>query len=293
MILHRNVVAVVLGTLMCTAAIGCGSTPPPKELMDARAAYSKAEKGPASQLAPAEVHEAKVALDRAEQAFGNEPKGEETIDFAYIAQRKAELAEAKAGIKAATRDKENAQKDMQTTMAGVTQKTQSELSQTREQLAATGQQLAAERQARIEAEKRARDAMDKLAVAAALAVKEEPRGTVITLPGNVLFATGKTELLPAAQEKLNQVAVALKNQEDHKMVVEGHTDSQGNETSNLDLSQRRAQTVRDFLVSRGVSSDKISAAGVGQARPVGDNKTAEGRAQNRRVEIIVQPVEKR
>jgi outer membrane protein OmpA-like peptidoglycan-associated protein len=77
------------------------------------------------------------------------------------------------------------------------------------------------------------------------------------------------------------------------MIVEGHTDSQGSEASNQELSQRRAQSVRDYLVSRGVPNDIISATGVGQHRPVSDNTTATGRANNRRVEIIVQPVEKR
>ena len=77
------------------------------------------------------------------------------------------------------------------------------------------------------------------------------------------------------------------------MVVEGHTDSQGTESSNIDLSQTRAQTVRDYLVSRGVPNDKVTAQGLGQSRPIADNKSREGRAQNRRVEIIVQPIEKR
>jgi len=135
--------------------------------------------------------------------------------------------------------------------------------------------------------------MDKLAVAGALAVRDEPRGTVITLPGNVLFQSGKDNLLPAAQQKLDAVALALKDQEEHKMVVEGHTDSQGSESSNIDLSQRRAQTVRDYLVSRGVPNDKITAIGIGQGRPVASNSSPDGRAANRRVEIIVQPLEKR
>jgi outer membrane protein OmpA-like peptidoglycan-associated protein len=99
--------------------------------------------------------------------------------------------------------------------------------------------------------------------------------------------------LPGAQQKLDQVAEALKNQADHKMIVEGHTDSQGTESSNIELSQRRAQSVRDYLVSRGVPSDIITSTGLGQSRPVSDNSTPTGRANNRRVEIIVQPVEKR
>ena len=116
---------------------------------------------------------------------------------------------------------------------------------------------------------------------------------VITLSGSVLFASNKDALLPAAQERLGQVADALKTQDDHKIVVEGHTDSQGSAASNQGLSERRAQSVVSYLVSRGVPTDKIRAQGLGPNRPVSDNATVEGRANNRRVEIIVQPVEGR
>ncbi|HKQ70701.1 MAG TPA: OmpA family protein [Polyangiaceae bacterium] len=279
---------------------GCGTSLPPRELVDARSSYEKAKNGQAAQLKPDSVHEAKVALDQAEAAFNDDATSDRTRDLSYIAGRKAELSMSQAGQAAALAQKEQAAKDVLSLQQQGLQKAQGELNQTKQQLAAageklqaTGAQLEQEKKARQDAEKRARDAMDKLAVAAALAVKEESRGTVITLPGSVLFQSAKWDLLPAAQDKLNQVAEALKNQADHKMVVEGHTDSQGTEASNDQLSQRRAQTVRDYLVSRGVPSDIISASGVGQHRPIADNKSPEGRANNRRVEIIVQPIEKR
>ena len=280
--------------------VACGSSLPPRELSDARSAFEKAKTGQAAQLKPEMVHEAKVALDQAEQSFADDPSSDRTRDLSYIAGRKSELAMAQAGQAAAIAQKEQAAKDLMTIQAQGLQKAQGELSQTRQQLAGateklqmTGKQLEEEKKARELAEKRARDAMDKLAVAAALAVKEEPRGTVITLPGAVLFPSAKWDFLPGARGKLDQVAEALKNQADHKMIVEGHTDSQGNESSNMELSQKRAQAVRDYLVSRGVPADIISATGLGQGRPVADNRTAEGRQNNRRVEIVVQPVEKR
>jgi outer membrane protein OmpA-like peptidoglycan-associated protein len=262
---------------------------PPKELLDARSAYDKAKASEATQLKPESLHEAKVALDQAELAYQDDATSDRTRDLSYVAERKSELAVALAGQSAAQAQKEQASKEMLQNL----QRAQGELTTTKQQLAAAGEKLEVERKARQDAEKRARDAMDKLAVAAALAVKEEARGTVITLPGNVLFSSGKWDLLPGAQEKLDHVADALKNQADHRMVVEGHTDSQGTESSNVELSQRRAQSVREYLVSRGVPADIISATGLGQSRPVADNRTAEGRANNRRVEIIVQPVEKR
>ena len=95
---------------------------------------------------------------------------------------------------------------------------------------------------------------------------------VITLSGSVLFASNKDALLPAAQERLGQVADALKTQDDHKIIVEGHTDSQGSAASNQGLSERRAQSVVSFLVSRGVPTDQIRAQGLG---PIGRSPTTD------------------
>jgi outer membrane protein OmpA-like peptidoglycan-associated protein len=90
--------------------------------------------------------------------------------------------------------------------------------------------------------------------------------------------------------KLDQVAEALKAQDsDKRMIVEGHTDSQGSDRINQPLSLNRAGAVRDYLVAHGVESDKISAVGMGSSRPLVNNKNAENRANNRRVEIIIQP----
>ena len=113
---------------------------------------------------------------------------------------------------------------------------------------------------------------------------------VITLSGSVLFQSAKSDLLPGAQVKLNDVAAALtKEDPDSKMIVEGHTDSQGAASFNQDLSQHRADSVRTYLISRGISSDRITAQGLGAGRPIADNASPEGRANNRRVEIVVQP----
>jgi outer membrane protein OmpA-like peptidoglycan-associated protein len=277
-------------TVLTMLAVGCASAPPPPELLDARSAYIRAESGPAAQLKPDSLHEAKVALDKAERAYSDDPKEQKTRDIAYLAVRRAELAEVEGREAKAAQDKARAEKEI----AGLTQ---SQLSNARQQLASasdrltgTEQQLASERAAREAAEKRAREAIDRLAAAAAGSIKQETRGTVITIPGSVLFASAKTALLPGAQAKLNAVADALKEQADHEIIVEGHTDGQGSDASNLELSQGRAQSVRDYLVSRGVPANRIKAVGVGEARPVADNNNPEGRANNRRVEIIVAPV---
>ena len=106
----------------------------------------------------------------------------------------------------------------------------------------------------------------------------------------MLFVSAKSDLLPSAQAKLDDVAKALGQQNpESKIVIEGHTDSQGNASYNQDLSQRRADSVRSYLVAHGIASDRISAQGFGMTRSIADNASPEGRANNRRVEIVVQP----
>jgi len=120
-------------------------------------------------------------------------------------------------------------------------------------------------------------------------VTEEARGTVITLSGSVLFASGQATLLPIAQERLDQVARMLLDNPGRSIRIEGHTDSRGSAARNQELSRLRAESVRQYLISRSVPADLVRAEGIGSARPVADNRTAEGRANNRRVEIIVEP----
>lgn len=273
---------------LLTTAVGCGSTLPPKELVDARAAYQAASKGAASQQAPAELHVAKQALDQAERSFNDEGDAPQTKDYAYIAIRKSQLADASARALIAQKDKEAADREAATLTADQLRNAQKELSSTKQHLEKTQDQLAAEKLAREAAEKKAAQALADLQKIAA--VTQESRGMVITLSGAVLFASNQSSLLPAAMLKLNEVADALiKGNPDSNITVEGHTDSQGQRQYNMDLAKKRADAVRDQLVARGVASDRIKAVGVGPDRPIADNKTAEGRANNRRVEIIVEP----
>ena len=104
---------------------------------------------------------------------------------------------------------------------------------------------------------------------------------------NVCFGPGVCKL-PGAQSRLDDVAGALVSAKERTVLVEGHTDSRGGRDANMALSQRRAEAVRSYLVSRGYPAEKIEARGIGQDRPVGENGTPEGRANNRRVEIVVE-----
>lgn len=272
----------LVGTALNLAA--CATTQPTKELLDARDAYSRSEQGKAREYNPAALHEAKVALDKAEAAFEEDPESQQARDEAYVALRRAQRAEIEASTMAWEQRKERARSAANQAQAKGLEKAQTDLESTRDQL----QQ---EKAAREAAEAKARETLAKLAAANAAAVKEEPRGTVITLAGGVLFASNKSVLLPGAQNSLGQIADALKEQQDKRILIEGHTDSRGSDATNQALSQARAESVAAFLISRGVPSEHITTAGLGPSRPVADNNTAEGRANNRRVEIVIQNAE--
>jgi outer membrane protein OmpA-like peptidoglycan-associated protein len=264
---------------------GCAASVPPTELVNARQAYQHATTGQAALLVPAELHKAQEALAIAEKSFLDEPQSFRTRDLAYVADRKAKMAEALATIAAGNAITAKANKDYQATQTEIVKNTKEDLAASERSGVLKAQQLAAEQQVRIDAEKRAADAQAELARLAA--VKEEARGLVITLSGSVLFASSKSELLPAAQSRLNQVAEALMATKERKLTVEGHTDSQGSSSYNQVLSQQRADAVRSYIISRGYPAEMIQAQGIGKDRPVADNGNPEGRANNRRVEIIV------
>ena len=273
-------------TLLAGYGVGCAATPPPPELLDARSAYIRAESGPAAQLKPDSLHEARVALDKAERAYTDDPSDQRTRDVAYFASRRAQRAEVEGREAKAVQDKARAERELASLTQVQLSRTRQQLASASERLGSTEQQLANERATREAAETRQREAMERLSATAN--VKKDARGTIITVPGAVLFATGKSAMMPGAQAKLTAVADALKESGgDQEIIVEGHTDSQGSEASNMRLSQTRAENVRDFLVTRGVPANKIRAKGVGESTPVADNRTAEGRANNRRVEIIM------
>lgn len=99
------------------------------------------------------------------------------------------------------------------------------------------------------------------------------------------FATGSSKLLPGASAKLDEVVQAAKDHPEISFEVSGYTDNMGNAQANVRLSQARADAVKAYLVGKGVAASRIDTRGFGAQDPVADNRTAEGRAQNRRVEI--------
>ena len=104
---------------------------------------------------------------------------------------------------------------------------------------------------------------------------------------NVFFATGSAKLLPKSYKSLDEVAMIMKADDLFQIQIDGHTDAQGDDAKNQVLSDSRAKAVKDYLVSKGVPEARTNATGYGETKPVADNKTAAGRAKNRRVEMTV------
>lgn len=231
--------------------VGCASTPDPTTaLLEAQQAYQSAKSNPdVLRYAPDQLAEAEQTLRRAEST-------ETVVDMnskAYIANNQVKTAEAVTS-----------QKMAEARIAELT------AIRDRVQLEVRDSELASTREALAE-----------------LQAKQTSRGTVVTL-GSVLFATGRSELLPGAQASVDRLARYLTENATKTALIEGHTDSTGSDTTNLRLSQDRADAVRMALLSRGIDPMRITATGLGSSRPVAPNSTVEGRQQNRRVEIIIQ-----
>jgi outer membrane protein OmpA-like peptidoglycan-associated protein len=286
-------ISIALVTAPAVLAACGGERIPPKALVDARAEFAKAKSGVTMQLDPTDVHEADLALQRAEGAFNDAPDDPSTIDLAIIAQRKAEIAEAEAAALKSRRDAEEAKRQFTDLMSTQLRSARGQLDQTKQQLSSSQERLRAEQETSAEQQRRLADLEAKLkdardTIAKIAAVKDDDRGMVITLQGEVLFQTGKWDLKAGAMAKLDQIAEALRGKE-QSMVVFGFTDNVGARDMNLDLSQKRANSVRDYLISRGIPQDLITAQGKGPDNPISENTSVEGRASNRRVEIVVQP----
>jgi outer membrane protein OmpA-like peptidoglycan-associated protein len=288
--MRHSATIVTLGLVLNAA---CASNAPTTQLKDAREAYQDARTSEASELTPDKLYEAKVALDRAEEAHRDDPGSYRERSLAYVAHRQSELAMTHGRIAKARLEERNADvrfADLQSRMLDQSKQqvasAERELAQKDNALQQNAQALKSERTARNAAEERTKAALQSLKDVAK--IKEDARGTVITLDGAVLFASGQTQLLAIAEKTLSDVAKVLKELEPGSTVnIVGYTDSVGSNDNNLRLSEQRAQSVRAYLVSQGVDSSKLLAVGRGEDQPIASNDTPEGRANNRRVELII------
>lgn len=121
----------------------------------------------------------------------------------------------------------------------------------------------------------------------AVAAIPEPRRQAVTLGADASFDTGKADLKPEGQAMLDQLVVKLKEINFDAIAITGHTDNVGSDVANQRLSERRALAVKTYLAKHGIDQARIKTAGRGKASPIADNKTAQGRARNRRVEVVI------
>lgn len=303
--MRRNRIRWTWSALGVALLAACATTTalPSQQLVDARQAYEIAREGPAATWAPSALLDAKRALADAEGAVGTD----QADHYAYIALRLAQIAQARGDQAAAAVQLERAHAARNALMGKREQLAQDEIARQRIELEKRNAELEAERQARIssyaeadaraqelrverearaQAEKERNEAMQTLREFAG--IQETERGLVVTLAGSLLFRSDEAVLLPIAQAKLDQVALALRQLgENQAFVIEGHTDSRGTEDFNRRLSAARAQAVRAYLVSRGVPAEQVVAIAKGEDEPVASNNSPEGRANNRRVEIVI------
>lgn len=280
----------MIAALLAVPSFAACAHDPTKELVAAREAYEDASKGPANELAPADVYEAGKALALAEQAHDDKPASDKERDLAYVAHRKAALAQAKADQSVAQDDAKNAKQTYVSTLEQQKDSSQQQLAQANSSLDATQQALDAEQKRRNDLQNQLGSAMASLDELGKM--KQDGGRTVITLDGSVLFTSDSSKLLAPAMTKLQKVAEVISEYGDkYRVRVEGHTDSRGAANHNLSLSESRAASVREFLVGRGVEPAVITSVGRGEDAPIAPNTTAEGRADNRRVELVIEPVD--
>jgi outer membrane protein OmpA-like peptidoglycan-associated protein len=211
---------------------------------------------------------------------------------ADTARRNAEQAQAQSDEDARRRvqaEAANAEAQQQQTAAlAAQQQAQSEAEAARRATQDAQQQTAVAEQGRQQAEQQREELRARLLAQLnqVLQTKDSARGLIVSMP-DVLFAFNKYTLKPEARERLARISGIVLAYPDLHLQVEGYTDSIGSDQYNQELSEKRAATVRDYLVSSGVSINNVGAQGFGKADPVADNSTAAGRKLNRRVDMVV------
>ena len=271
----------IAGISLALTMAGCASVPITNPALEnARSAVNTAEADPnVSKYAALDLHTARTELDEAEAAaVARDERG--ITQPAYLATQTARLAQLKASAKA----------NDARVAAGRAERDQIQLNARTKEVDSA---LLARDQAtqKTESANAARDQATQQAAALqieidALKAKPTDRGLVLTL-GDVLFDTGKADLNPGASRNLDQLVQFLTDHAERRVEIDGYTDSVGTDSFNLDLSQRRADTVKSVLVHRGIDSARIVSRGYGKEFGVASNADSGGRQLNRRVEIVI------
>jgi outer membrane protein OmpA-like peptidoglycan-associated protein len=280
----------------------------PLELYEAINAVQIAKAEGADRYATSTFQSAEQQLQNAQSMDDKHSERKQEITYARAAVQTAEDARIIAIRKRKAEDQARLKQQQQEAEQSAQQ---SQLQAQQAQMQAQQAQLAAQQAAAQQAAAQAQAAQAELAAAQAkqsqqqavnqaeemrerlkqqlnqvLNTQETARGLIVNM-SDVLFDTGKYTLKPEAQVMLAKVSGILLAYPGLKLQVEGYTDNVGGEAYNQKLSEERAQAVGDFLESQGVQQANLTAAGFGMADPVADNSTAAGRAENRRVELVV------
>lgn len=259
-------------SLLLTTVAACSSAPKMAEgISDIRTELNTLQaKNELAILAPAAISQAEEAVRAAEQPVKNEQLSQHLV---FVADRKVNIALAQAQSRFAedqqkvlAKNRDDARLDARTTEAN--------------------QAHQDARLARADAADARQESDDAQAQLALLNARESERGWVVTL-GDVLFDTGKANLKSSTSQHLTNLAAFLGKYPQRGAIIEGYTDSVGTEEYNLGLSERRADSVSNFLQAQGVQSSRLSSQGKGESFPVANNESASGRQQNRRVEVII------
>ncbi|HEX5056339.1 MAG TPA: OmpA family protein [Gammaproteobacteria bacterium] len=280
--------AFMIGAFSVT--VGCSSTMPPRDaaVESARRDFLVIAQEPyIQQYAPIAYANAKKSIDETERLWREGASAEELEHQAYLARKKVAIAREEAGLNRSEQQIDEAEGHRKDVL----------LEAREQQLQSANRRAAtAEEQAefmRMDAEHARGDAERMQSQAGQLSqelsdieARQTERGLVITL-NNILFDSNKAELKPGADNSLDRIASVLQEHPEHSLVVEGFTDSLGEEKHNAELSGQRAEAVKSALVQRGVSADRIDTRGYGERFPIATNDTSTGRQLNRRVEIIV------
>ena len=135
------------------------------------------------------------------------------------------------------------------------------------------------------------DMRQALSRSEAIAIQREGNALALTFKSDFTFSVNSSSIRPGLYTEIDRIAQVLSSYPQTTIVVTGHTDSSGSESYNQQLSERRAQSVKNALVQRGIAAERIQAIGYGESAPIADNNTESGRQKNRRVEVRINPVQ--
>ena len=264
---------IVLSMAIATILSACTATPERNETLErARTLVPEMEQSSRAGVAAADIANARSSLDAANRLAESKSRKADMEFEATNAVLSAQIANEKILTAQANEQ-----------VADGTARRQAVLLQARERDVTRSTNQASD--ARREADLSTTRANSLEAELADMKLQKTERGLVLTL-GDVLFDTAQATLKAGAHSPLDRLATVLKDKPERSVLIEGHTDNVGSDRNNMDLSERRAQSVRSSLTQRGVDGGQITAVGKGENYPIASNDSAGGRQSNRRVELI-------